>query len=427
MSRIEKLTKEQEELMPDVRDEWINFCLSGDTSIDQKECSDGIEWLYLLAKLKKPIFLAFAEGPLAAQGIANIFPNVLKAIGIKKPVWNSVENSVRNSVWNSVENSVRNSVRNSVWNSVENSVGNSVGNSVENSVRNSVWNSVENSVWNSVWNSVENSVGNSVENSVGNSVGNSVRNSVRNSVWNSVENSVRNSVRNSVEKYEPPYCGLGWWSGWFAFCDYFEKLGISTEDFKRFRKWVKSGAWDVLWFENLCVVTCRPSMIRKDAQGRLHCDDGPAAKWPSGEEYWFLHGVNVSEKIVMKTDELTVEEISNEKNSEISRAIAEKLGWDRYMGTLGTVLIDKWFDPSKSLHYELYDFKSRKFSLMPRLLKMESPEILDGTRPYYIEPVDPKLNSCQSARKWQFKLLDGEWPTVEECNKNPELVFEVEA
>ena len=451
MSKIEKLTSDQEALIPIVRDEWINFCLGGDTSIDKKECIDGIQWLYSLAKLKNPPFIAFAEGPLAAQLIASVFPNVLKAIGIKKPVENSVRKSVRNSVWNSVENSVRNSVKNSVENSVGNSVWSSVRksvwDSVRNSVDNSVWDSVGNSVWNSVGKSVDNSVRNSVENSVMNSVRNSVEKSVRNSVWNSVENSVgnsvwdsvensvwssvrksvENSVRNSVGKYEYPYCGLGWWAGWFSFFDYFERLGITTEDFKRFKKWVKSGSWDVLWFKGLFVVTCRPSLIIKNAQGRLHCDIGPAAKWPSGEEYWFLNGTNVSEKIVMRTNDLTAEEISNEKNSEVSRAIAEKLGWDRYMEVLGTVLIDKWFDPSKSLHYELYDFKERKFSLMPRLLKMESPECNDGSRPYYIEPVDPGLKTCEAARKWQFIKTDGSWPSVDECNKDPELSFEVEA
>ena len=58
---------------------------------------------------------------------------------------------------------------------------------------------------------------------------------------------------------------------------------------------------------------------------------------------------------------------------------------------------------------------------------MESPEVLDGTRPHYIEPVHPALKTCQAARKWQFQLPDGKWPEPEDCNKNPEMVFEVEA
>ncbi len=91
-----------------------------------------------------------------------------------------------------------------------------------------------------------------------------------------------------------------------------------------------------------------------------------------------------------------------------------------------TILIDKWFDTDKCLHYELWDFKKR-FEMTPRLLKMESPEVIDGSRPQYIEPVHPTLKTCQAARKWQWTLKDGPWPTPEECNNNPEMVFEVEA
>lgn len=210
---------------------------------------------------------------------------------------------------------------------------------------------------------------------------------------------------------------------WF---DFFNRIGIKDKNGEKYLDWAKSGVWEVLWFKDLVVITCRPNRVKRDDSGRLHCSNGPAITWPNGEEYFFWHGTRVSEKIIMRPDEITKEDISNEKNSEVSRAIAEKLGWEEYMKRAETVLVDKWFDPDKLLHYELWDFKKR-FELTPKLLKMESPEILDGTRPYYVEPVDPGLTTCMAARRWQFRNLDGSWPSVDECNMNPELVFEEEA
>ena len=128
----------------------------------------------------------------------------------------------------------------------------------------------------------------------------------------------------------------------------------------------------------------------------------------------------------MHPEIFTKEDITNEKNSEVSRAIAEKLGWAEYMKRTETFLVDKWFDETTSLNYELYDFKQR-FELTPKLLKMESPELNDGSRPYYIEPVDPGILTCKAARKWQFMNQDLSWPSAEECNKNPELEFQWEA
>ena len=205
------------------------------------------------------------------------------------------------------------------------------------------------------------------------------------------------------------------------------RIGLKHEQFEKYRDWIKSGHWEVLFFKDLAVIVCRPSLIKKDERGRLHCSNGSAAEWPSGEKYWFHHGTRVNEKIILHPHDLSKEEIISEKNSEVSRVIAEILGWDSYMKKIDTVLIDKWFDPSKSLHYELYDFKERRFSLMPKLLKMESPECKDGTKPYYIEPVHPELTTCQQARKWQFMKHDLTWPTVEECKKDSSLEFSYES
>jgi hypothetical protein len=85
-----------------------------------------------------------------------------------------------------------------------------------------------------------------------------------------------------------------------------------------------------------------------DERERLHSDSGPAIEWPD-EKYFFWHGSKVNEKIIMHPKEITAEEIRNEKNSEISRAIAERLGWDEYMKRADTVLIDT---PLRALRFQ---------------------------------------------------------------------------
>ena len=380
---IEKLTEEQESLKLIVRDEWINFCLGGDTSIDRDIAKKGIDWIYSLNNLPPPKYYAFAEGPLAAQLIANVFPSVCKSI--KLPInRDSVSESVWNSVWASVRESVRDSVRESVGASVSESVGYSVSDSV----------------------------GYSVSDSVGDSVGYSVRESVRN-------------------PYEYPLLTASD-SGWTAFYDYFMRIGIKHPYFEKYRDWIKSGHWECLLFKDLAVIVCRPSRITKDERGRLHNDKGCSAEWPSGEKHWFWHGTRVNEQIILKPETITKKQILEEKNSEVSRVIAERLGWEKYLGIIGSKLIDKWFDETTCCHYELYDFEKRKGSMQPRLLKMESPECNDGTRPYYIEPVPPQMKSCKAARRWQcdslgedYKDKPNEW--IKECNERPELVFQIEA
>jgi len=223
------------------------------------------------------------------------------------------------------------------------------------------------------------------------------------------------------------YFGVGFDSGWVSFYDYFQRIGVLERDddeFNAVKEFMRSGVWATILFENLAICIARPNLVAVDEQGNLHSDKGPAISFDDGYEEYAWHGTWVTQQIIIKPETLTKEQIISEKNSEVSRAIAERLGWDEYMKRVETVLIHKWFDEETKSHYELYDFKDRKGSLQPRLLKMESPELNDGTRPYYIEPVPPQAETCQAARRWQ---CDPERPEIQECNKNPVLAFEVEA
>jgi len=228
--------------------------------------------------------------------------------------------------------------------------------------------------------------------------------------------------------YYPMGTGLGYDSGWTSFYDFFTRIGvINNEKLNRWMKFKEAGIWDCLLFENIAYIIRRPSVVKKDASGRLHCEDGLAVMFADGWGLFMWHGTKVSGKIIMDPDNITRDEVLSEKNSEVVRAYAERLGWEKYFKIADVVRIDQWTDPKTGLFYELYDFKNRLGENQPRLLKMESPEVKDGTKPQYIEPVDPRLTSCQAARKWQFMKNDATWPTPQECNSNPNLSFEVEA
>jgi len=114
---------------------------------------------------------------------------------------------------------------------------------------------------------------------------------------------------------------------------------------------------------------------------------------------------------------------SNQANSELVRKIGEKLGWDNLLTALEANEVDKWFDNKTLCHYVLYEFKD---DIDFKLLKMQSPLTKEGTRPHYLEPIPGGLLTAEAARKWQFMKEDLTWPTVEECNDNSRMEFNLE-
>ena len=381
---LKKLTKEQEKIMLQTRDEWVNLFfdnVKNQKGIDKAMFEEGIEWLYtdLLHKPKPKV--VYCDSWLSCLLTIAILKDekLNKSIkyklgdSIRNSVWASVwvsvrasvQDSVQDSVWNSVQDSVQNSVRTSVWASVEDSVwdsvrtsvGASVRDSVRASVRDSVRASVRASVRDSVWNSIRTSVGASVRDSVWDSVGASVRDSVWDSVRDSVRASVRASVRDSVRDSVwdsvlnifnscSSYIDLSNY-GWVSFYDFFEKINIVDDfNFKQYKKILKSGVFNAYEFENFVFAIQPPIYVERNLQGRLHSTSTAAVKFRDGSSYYFINGRPIPEWVVEKKDAITKEQFLQEKNSDIKGAIYEVLGSEGIINLLGAEITD-----TKTIHH----------------------------------------------------------------------------
>ena len=289
MSRIEKLTFEQENLIPFYRDKWVRIGLSTDPA-DRKQAEYGIIESYRSAGLKPPKKIVWCGSPLS-QGLtrAIILNDKLKA-----------------------------SVGASVWASVGASVWASVGASVGDSVRASVWDSVGDSVWDSV------------------------RDSMGASVWDSVWDSVGDSVVASIYGQHD--------ASWLAFYEYFNravKLKHQTQKLTGLWLLSKSAGW-ALPHEHICWVSERHHILNRDENGRLHSLSGPAAMYPDGWSIYAVHGVRLPSWIIENPEKITVKSIDKESNVEIKRVMIDRYGQDRFLLDSGAKQIHQ--DPCGTLY-----------------------------------------------------------------------------
>ena len=442
---LEKLTKEQEKIMLQTRDEWVNLFfdnVKNQKGIDKAMFEEGIEWLYtdLLHKPKPKVvycdswlscLLTIAilkdeklnksiKDKLGASVRASIGASVWASVGasvwtsVRASVWNSVWNSVWDSVWASVGDSVGasvgasvgDSVRASVWDSIGASVGDSVGASVGDSVGDSVWasvgTSVRASVGTSVRTSVRASVGDSVRDSVGTSVGASVGTSVGTSVGASVGTSVRASVGTSVLNIFNLYSSYMDLSnyGWVSLYDFFEKINIVDDfNFKQYKKILKSGVFNAYEFENFVFAIQPPIYVERNSQGRLHSTSTAAVKFRDGSSYYFINGRPIPEWVVEKKDSIIKDQFLQEKNSDIKGAIYEVLGSEGIINLLGAEITD-----TKTIHHANGDVETVELlktkDTFPELdddplawVKMTCPST--GTN--YLIGVEPKYNDAIEA------------------------------
>ena len=145
------------------------------------------------------------------------------------------------------------------------------------------------------------------------------------------------------------------------------------------------GGW---WWphERVAILTERPTAIRRDPQGRLHADAGPALTWADGYAQHWWHGTAVPEDFW--TWDLS--RVLAERNAEVRRCGIERHGWDAVTDRL--TLVDEADDPGNpGQRLELYDLGADLADLYPEpariLLCTNGTVERDGTRRRFGLPV----------------------------------------
>lgn len=132
--------------------------------------------------------------------------------------------------------------------------------------------------------------------------------------------------------------GSSWDLGWLSFYKFFQEecnIEYEVKDlFNKFHEIVDLGVFDSIQLSEACIVSKLSSKISKRGD-LLHREDGPAIEFNDGYALYFWMGVNVSEKLIMRPDEITQKDILEEDNAEVRRAMRERLGGVRYYELIG--------------------------------------------------------------------------------------------
>jgi hypothetical protein len=135
-----------------------------------------------------------------------------------------------------------------------------------------------------------------------------------------------------------------------------------------------------------------------ERQVRLHCPDGPAVIWPSGEQHYYLHGVHVPEYAVTDPSKITTDEITKELNVEVRRQLLQVYTPGRYLKDMG----------AKEVHKDAYGVLYRITQVGDEDLVMvkvvnSTPEP-DGPPKEYFLRVPTWARTAREAVAWTFDI-----------------------
>ena len=379
-TRIERLSESERAAIPEHVEKWIAIGLrAGQT--DWESFDRYMPICYRKAGIPYPKNIVRVQSPMVGAHAAIIADTILFGGAVGVAVSDAVRDAVRGAVGVAVGDAVGDAVHGAVRVAVRGAVGVAVGDAVGDAVRGAVGVAVGVAVDGAV----SGAVGVAVSDAVGDAVGDDWHYWLSGQFWVG-----------------------GCWGGSPAVVAFFTDvcgLTLSADIMERasaYRQVCESVSY--IWPNKKFVIVCaRPVEINRDAEGRLNAENKKSIRYPDGWGLYSWHGITVPERLIMQPETYSADEMINEPNAEIRRAMFEKIGYQRVFEEMRPREIEKWNG------YELYHIVTKPNEEDIRLLKCVCP----STGREYYNRVPPDVPDCLSALAWRFSVTPDDWQQAE--------------
>lgn len=120
-------------------------------------------------------------------------------------------------------------------------------------------------------------------------------------------------------------------AGWLSLYDFFQRIGVTDlEVLEGLKKAAQHCGW--WWAMDECaVVSALPVELHRDDQRRLHHESGMAIRFSDDWGLYHWHGVEVPKHVITDPTLITISEIMEQSNQEVRRVMIVRMGQERFL------------------------------------------------------------------------------------------------
>lgn len=183
------------------------------------------------------------------------------------------------------------------------------------------------------------------------------------------------------------------WTGecnWFDFCTSVLNCAHAQNKWLAFKSLVEQCGW-ILPYEKICVVCDRPIQLSFDNEARLHAEGEPAIQFADGFSVYAYQGVQLPERYgKIHPLQWRSQWLLEEYNAELRRVLIQGIGYERICQELEATELNSWAE------YTLLKIDVDVDEEPILLLKMTCP----STGFIHVSRVPPDFESAKEAIRW---------------------------
>lgn len=155
-------------------------------------------------------------------------------------------------------------------------------------------------------------------------------------------------------------------------------------------------------FERMCFVSERPRSLHGDANGRLHCANGPALAYPDGFCFWAWKGVEVPAWAITHPERITLSTLDDTVDPVVRRCLIEIMTPERLVASGAAKRLSR--DETGILWGITWQYRGTTIDSWHAVEVVDGTPSATGRKRRHVLPVPTHLRTAREAVAWTYGL-----------------------
>lgn len=183
-----------------------------------------------------------------------------------------------------------------------------------------------------------------------------------------------------------------------------------TQPMRGLWKIARSAGW-IVPHEHVCWISERPSHLRTDARGRLHCADGPALRYPDGWSVYAWKGVQIPAWMIEHPEWITPSGLADTFDPVRRNCMIEIMTPERFVKTGLVSRVSE--DETGVLWRKFWSFRGVTIGSWSAIEVVNGTAEADGSRKRYFLRVPSAMRTAREAVAWTYGLTADQYTGLE--------------
>ena len=216
---------------------------------------------------------------------------------IRSQIGSQIGSQIRSQIYSQIDSQIRSQIGSQIDSQIDSQIYSQIDSQIGSQIRSQIRSQIDSQIYSQIYSQIRSQIDSQIRSQIGSQIDSQIRSQIGSQIGSQIRSQ-------KLKYYNWSWEGSIYYWNYYSYLQYYQKAKLLPKElFKNFNNLVtlcKSGVYDMIQLDGLCVVSDMPTFISRDERHRLHNTKGPAIKFADGYELNFIQGGAFNDKKLFK-------------------------------------------------------------------------------------------------------------------------------